>query len=79
MTIPSDSHPGWLKAISGQGNLQFECLATKVIMGRLNQDYKRDSSPTAAKKCTTELRDFFEKNIKLPKVQADLKKIVEGR
>jgi hypothetical protein len=79
MTIPNESHPGWLKAISGQGNLQFECLATKVIMGRLNQDYKRDCSPAAAKKCTAELRDFFEKNIKLPKVQADLKKIVEGR
>jgi hypothetical protein len=79
MTIPNESHPGWLKAISGQGNLQFECLATKVIMGRLNQDYKRDSSPAAAKKCTVELREFFEKNIKLPKIQADLKKIVEGR
>jgi hypothetical protein len=43
MTIPDENHPGWLKAISGQGNLQFESLATKVIMGRLNQDYKRDA------------------------------------
>jgi hypothetical protein len=79
MTIPNESHPGWLKAISGQGNLEFECLATKVIMGRLNQDYRRDPSPGAAKKCAVELRNFFQKNLNLPKVQADLKKIVEGR
>jgi hypothetical protein len=79
MTIPNESHPGWLKAISGQGQFRFDFLATNIIMGRLNRDYKRDSSPATARKLTAELRDFFQKNIKLPKVQADLKKIVEGR
>lgn len=78
-TIPSESHPGWLKAISGQGHLNFEFLATKIIMGRLHRDYKKDSTSEAVKRFTAELRAFFEKNIKLPKVQADLKKIVEGR
>ena len=79
MAIPSEFHPGWLKAISGQGTLEFECLATKVIMGRLSQTYKRDSSPPTAKKCVAELRDYFEKNSKLPKVQNDLAKIIGGR
>jgi hypothetical protein len=79
VTIPNESHPGWLKAITGQGNFEFEFLATKIIMGRLNRDYKKDCSPLAVKKFATELRSFFQKNIKLPKVQADLKKIVEGR
>jgi hypothetical protein len=77
--IPNESHPGWLKAISGQGPFEFEFLATKIIMGRLNRDYKRETSPAAARKLVAELRDFFQKNIKLPKVQADLKKIIEGR
>jgi hypothetical protein len=77
--IPNESHPGWLKAISGQGQLQFSFLATKIIMGRLNRDYKSDSSLAAVRKLTNELRDFFKKNIRLPKVQADLQKIVEGR
>lgn len=79
MTIPNESHPGWLKAISGQGNFEFEFLATKMVMGRLNKEYNKDSSPSAVKKSVTELRDFFVKNSHLPKAQADLKKIVEGR
>lgn len=76
MAIPNDNHPGWLKAISGQGNFEFEFLATKMVMGRLSINYKKDPSPANAKKLVSELREFFEKNEKLPKVQADLKKIV---
>ena len=79
MTIPNEYHPGWLKAISGQGHFEFEFLATKIIMGRLNRDYRKATTPAAARKLVTELHDFFQKNIKQPKVQADLKKIVEGR
>ena len=76
MTIPDENHPGWLKAISGQANLEFEFLATKMIMGRLNKDYKKDPSSDNAKKLVYELREFFQKNEKLPKAQADMKKIV---
>lgn len=76
MAIPNENHPGWLKAISGQGNFKFEFLATKMIMGRLTNDYKKDPSTANAKKLVSELREFFEKNEKLPKAQADLAKIV---
>ncbi|WP_419657494.1 hypothetical protein Dvar_66380 [Desulfosarcina variabilis str. Montpellier] len=79
MTIPNENHPGWLKAISGEGDFKFEFLATKMVMGRLNSNYKKDSSPAATKQLIADLRDFFQQNSKLPKAQADLKKIVEGR
>jgi hypothetical protein len=79
MAIPGDNHPGWLKVISGQGNPNMEFLATKLLLGRLNQSYKRDSSPANLKQCVTELREFFQKNENLPKAQGDLKRIIEGR
>jgi hypothetical protein len=79
MAIPGETHPGWLKAISGQAAQNMEFLATKLLLGRLNQSYKRDASPANLKQCVAELRAFFEKNQNLPKVQGDLKKIIEGR
>ncbi len=79
MAIPGETHPGWLKVISGQGDHSMEFLATKLLLGRLNQSYKRDSSPANLKQCVLELREFFQKNEHLPKAQNDLKRIIEGR
>lgn len=79
MAIPGESHPGWLKAISGQGAQNIEFLATKLLLGRLNQSYKRDPSPQNGKQCVKELREFFQKNENLPKAMGDLKHIIEGR
>ena len=76
MIVPNEHHPGWQKAISGQTKVAFDFLATKILMGRLNQEYKKDASPANLMKLVAELRAFFEKNIKLPKAMADLKKIV---
>jgi hypothetical protein len=76
MTIPTDNHPGWQKAISGQTKVVFEFLATKILMGRLHQEYKKDASPGNVKKLVAELRGFFLKNVKLPKAQRDLQKII---
>jgi hypothetical protein len=79
MAVPSLTHPGWIKAISGQGAQNVESLATKLLLGRLSQSYKRDPSPANIKKCAAELQEFFERNQTMPKFQGDLKKIIEGR
>jgi len=75
MLIPPESDPGWVRIISGQKWLNYEHLATKVIMGRLTITYELNPSPETAKRCVAELRMFFERNKDHPKVQADLKKI----
>lgn len=75
MKVPNESHPGWVKAISGKESYAYEFLATKILMGRLNLLYQRNPSPETIKSCVTELRSFFEKNQHIPKAQADLIKI----
>jgi hypothetical protein len=75
MIIPDETHPGWVRAISGHGSPNYELLATKILIGRLTLTYEIDPSPETTRKSVTELRTFFERNIDLPKTQADLKKI----
>jgi hypothetical protein len=79
MEIPVESHPAWLRAISGQGAQNIGFLATKLLLGRLSQQYKRDSSPAMVRLYVSELRGFFVKNAKLPKAMDDLKCIINGR
>jgi hypothetical protein len=77
MIIPDDHHPGWIKAISGQKTPNYELLATKILIGRLTLTYEIDPSPETTRKSVSELRTFFERNIDLPKAQADLKRIFD--
>jgi len=76
MIIPEESNPCWIKAISGKESPNYELLATKIILGRLNLIYEMDPSPETAQKCVSELRNFFSWNKDLPKAQADLNKII---
>jgi len=76
MEIAAEAHPCWMKAISGQGPQNLEFLATKLILARLNQAYKRDASPDNTRKYVADLREFFHKNSTIPKVQEDLRKIM---
>ncbi len=75
MIIPDESHPGWIRAISGQESPGYELLATKILMGRLTLTYEMDPSPEMTRKSVAELRAYFLRNKGLPKAQADLKKI----
>ncbi len=75
MIIPDETHPGWVRAISGQENPNYELLATKILIGRLTLTYEIDPSLETTRKSVGELRTFFERNIDLAKAQADLKKI----
>lgn len=77
MIVPDEHHPGWINAISGEKKPNYDLLATKILIGRLTLTYKIDPSPQTIKKSIAELRTFFERNIDLPKAQADLKKIFD--
>ena len=78
MEIAAETHPCWMRVISGQGPKNLGFLATKLVLSRLSQAYKRDASPDNFRRCVAELREFFYKNRNLPKVQEDLKKIIMG-
>jgi hypothetical protein len=75
MQIPTEQNPIWEELISGESQHQFEFLGTKIILGRLRMRYRKCQSPQEVNKYVHELRTFFEKNLHLPKVQTDLKKV----
>jgi hypothetical protein len=73
MDIPQKNHPNWEKIIIKQSNLVFDCLATKILLGRLHVRFTHN--PKVLNECIVELRDYFEKNQSQPKVVSDFNKI----
>ena len=77
MRIPSQEHPGWMKAIRGDLTGRFEYLATKIMVGRLNVLYRLNPSEDTARRCISEIREFFMNCPDLPKVRHGLV-VIEG-
>lgn len=71
------SHPNWKKIIGEQSDVQFDFLATKILLGRLHLKYKQE--PASISSCIEELREFFIKNENQPKVVSDLNKIFNNK
>ncbi len=77
MTIPDETDPGWVRAISGQETPKYELLATKILLGRLTIIYEMDPSPETTRKSVAELRAYFARNTDVPKAMADLEVIFD--
>lgn len=75
MQLPSARNPIWKDLIRRDNQYQFDFLATKIILSRLNLRCRLNNSPEELDRCVNELRAFFEKNLYLPKVQNDLKRV----
>ncbi len=73
MSVPAINHPNWAKAITNPQGYPFEYLATRILVGRLNMNYKQN--PGSLSTCIKELHDFFSANEKQPKAVADMNKI----
>jgi hypothetical protein len=73
MVLPPVNHKIWGDIVTGKANFEFECLAVKILLGRLRAQVTND--PMSVQSSATELYNFFEKNQKLPSAQRDLEKI----
>jgi len=67
----------WKEVIGGKKQYGFEFLALRILVGRLNLNYRNDPTPETMGKCVRQLVDFFQ-NEKNPLAQKDLKKIFGG-
>jgi len=76
--IPGPSNPNWEKVIAGEIKPNIEFLGTKILLGRLILQYQGNSSAGTIRNCIIELKNFLEKNLNVPKVQADIKSIFGG-
>lgn len=75
MELPSASDPKWRDIVTGKKKVSFDFLALNILVSSLNLETGKDSSPQAVQNAVDKLRDLFTKNMNLPKVQNDLKKI----
>jgi len=70
MVLPSNRDSGWLKILSGDKTVKLSFLATKILLSRLQREYKKN--PSSLPKLITELKGFLEKNGKIANVQKDI-------
>lgn len=79
MDIEKIPNQVWIDTINGKIKLDYECLALKILLGRLRIDVKNNSSVEVIQKYTEELKNFFIRTQKLPSSQKDLQKIINMR
>lgn len=70
MIVPPATDPIWYGLVTGQIRYNCEFMATKVLLTRIMASVSYDQS--RVEQGIEELRSLFEKNISVPKVQADL-------
>jgi hypothetical protein len=73
--VPASNNPVWKELISGQKNVTFTFLATKLLLFRLQMETRKN--PGIMDKSITELRDLFQKHVNLESVQRDLASITQ--
>jgi|GEM_PF-921319 len=67
----------WKEVILGKKQYGFEFLALRILVGRLNLNYRNNPTPETMSKCVRQLVEFFQ-NEKNPLAQKDLNKIFGG-
>jgi hypothetical protein len=67
----------WRKVLLSDYNYQFKFLAIQILLSRLKQKIKADSSPVQMASCINEIKSFFIKYESLPPVREDLQRILE--
>jgi hypothetical protein len=72
--LPLSSHRCWKDIVTGKIDKKWDSLALKIMMTRISNDIRQDSSPATIEKFAKEVRAFFEKNAYA--AQRDLQKIV---
>lgn len=71
--LPAPTNPAWRDIATGKINKPWELLALKIMLTRLRNELRTDSSPPNTEKCAQEVRAFFVKNLRV--AQRDLRQI----
>ncbi len=74
-SLPPVGHSIWHELVKGNKVISFSFLAVKLVLTRLQQEYKKDTRAEKLSACSHELYSFFEGKKHLPLVMEDIKKI----
>jgi|WetSurMetagenome_2_1015567.scaffolds.fasta_scaffold1790649_1 hypothetical protein len=78
MTVPASSHPIWKDVLNGKIKHDFQFLALKMMLGRIQITLKADPSQAQYAKCVEDLRNLLMQNANHPKVQNDLSMLLSN-
>ena len=67
ITLPPITDPRWHDLATGKISQPWQMLALKIMLAHVVNATKADPSPANIQKNATEIRAFFEKNIKMAK------------
>ena len=73
MDLPTNDNLNWIKLLSGEKTVKLKFLATKILLTRLQKEYKKDSS--LGPELITELKNFLNKNENIANVKEDIKEM----
>ncbi len=76
LKIPSETDPVWRNIVTGKVKYQFDFVAAKILLGHLMVKISHNPSPEIIDAGARELREVFARNVRMPSVQRDLKKIL---
>jgi hypothetical protein len=76
MVIPDVSDKIWQNVLLQSHPYEFEFLALKILLTRLKTKLRFHPDDESLQNSAKELRELFVKTANIPKVQADLQKIV---
>ncbi len=75
MSVPPSTHRAWMDIVTGKEKHDFDFLAAKMVVGRVQMTVMQDPSVGTIQRCANEVREVFAKNSNLTKVKTDLAKI----
>ena len=65
--------------LTGNLTCEFNFLALKILLTRLQMKIRKDPQPYTIAACVTELQEFLHKMRQLPAAQKDIEKILQLR
>jgi hypothetical protein len=72
MVLPASSHSIWKDLLTGKVKLDFQFLALKMMLGRIQITLQSDTSQAQFNKSVDDIRNLLIQNANHPKVQSDL-------
>ncbi|GBC59438.1 hypothetical protein DENIS_0377 [Desulfonema ishimotonii] len=79
ITVPPSTDRIWYDIVTGKVTYQFDFIAAKILMGRLRVKVRHNPGPGVIRSGARELWEVFDKNVRMPSVQKDMKKIWDRR
>lgn len=75
ITLPDPSHFIWRDLVTGKKSYQFQFLAAKLLLSRIQIQLRNRHSETLVQHSMQELHDLLQKNKNVPSARKDIENL----